>query len=260
MKVDLRFVTGRSLPLTIPAPTQDSLRAEVSRSTGLPTDSFDLYAVGGSCNDNLVVHCVPRLRAGKGGFGSMLRSLGKKQAPRTTNFDACRDLTGRRIRHVNQEKQLAGWTPGHTKDPKLVAFDLTKKDLIAVEKKIKAEDELLRAKAKQVTKAELKQRELEAKMSTFTAETAKARQAAQEAVQVAIKNLKKPEKAEESSADEGAQPEASLASSSAVGSVPGKALPPKQSVVRPSDAMGPPAKRRRLPGMLASLSASECSE
>jgi hypothetical protein len=41
----------------------------------------------------------------KGGFGSLLRSFGK-QINKSTNKDACRDLTGRRIKHVNQEKKL----------------------------------------------------------------------------------------------------------------------------------------------------------
>ncbi|RKP35246.1 telomere stability and silencing-domain-containing protein, partial [Dimargaris cristalligena] len=38
------------------------------------------------------------LRGGKGGFGSMLRAQGGKMAThKTTNFDACRDLSGRRL-------------------------------------------------------------------------------------------------------------------------------------------------------------------
>jgi len=44
----------------------------------------------------------------KGGFGSLL----KGQPPvkkRTNNFDSCRDLSGRRLRHVNQEKLLNDW-------------------------------------------------------------------------------------------------------------------------------------------------------
>ena len=41
----------------------------------------------------------------QGGFGSLLRAFGK-QITMSTNKEACRDLTGRRIRHVNNEKKL----------------------------------------------------------------------------------------------------------------------------------------------------------
>ena len=44
-----------------------------------------------------------RLCGGKGGFGSMLRALGA-QIEKTTNHEAMRDLSGRRVRDVNNEK------------------------------------------------------------------------------------------------------------------------------------------------------------
>lgn len=46
-----------------------------------------------------------RLRGGKGGFGSMLRAIGA-QIQKTTNREACRDLSGRRLRDVNEEKRI----------------------------------------------------------------------------------------------------------------------------------------------------------
>ncbi|KAI9275743.1 Sde2 N-terminal domain-containing protein [Phascolomyces articulosus] len=47
-----------------------------------------------------------RLLGGKGGFGSMLRAQGgRMNAQKTTNFEACRDLQGRRIRTVNEAKK-----------------------------------------------------------------------------------------------------------------------------------------------------------
>ncbi|KAI9491771.1 Sde2 N-terminal domain-containing protein [Zychaea mexicana] len=47
-----------------------------------------------------------RLLGGKGGFGSMLRAQGgRMNAQKTTNFEACRDLQGRRIRTVNDSKK-----------------------------------------------------------------------------------------------------------------------------------------------------------
>ena len=42
------------------------------------------------------------IKGGKGGFGSLLRSMNPKKQP-TDNFDACRDLSGRRIRTVQNE-------------------------------------------------------------------------------------------------------------------------------------------------------------
>merc|ERR550517_2295147 len=48
-----------------------------------------------------VVPCNPP-PGGKGGFGSMLRSIGA-QIERTTNHEAMRDLSGRRQKDVNNE-------------------------------------------------------------------------------------------------------------------------------------------------------------
>ena len=39
------------------------------------------------------------------GFGSMLRSIGA-QIEKTTNREACRDLSGRRMRDINNEKKF----------------------------------------------------------------------------------------------------------------------------------------------------------
>nr|CAG4642264.1 EOG090X0OE5 [Eurycercus lamellatus] len=48
------------------------------------------------------------LAGGKGGFGSMLRAIGA-QIEKTTNREACRDLSGRRLRDINEEKRLKDW-------------------------------------------------------------------------------------------------------------------------------------------------------
>ncbi|RWS14370.1 hypothetical protein B4U79_06244 [Dinothrombium tinctorium] len=45
---------------------------------------------------------------GKGGFGSMLRAIGA-QIEKTTNKEACRDLSGRRLRDINAEKRIKEW-------------------------------------------------------------------------------------------------------------------------------------------------------
>ena len=48
-----------------------------------------------------------RLVGGKGGFGSNLRAAGKKT--QIDNFDSCRDLQGRRIRHNTAAQKLEEW-------------------------------------------------------------------------------------------------------------------------------------------------------
>ena len=56
---------------------------------------------------------LARVVGGKGGFGAMLRSArGGLDSKKTTNFDAMRDLSGRRMRHVNNEKKVAEWVAG----------------------------------------------------------------------------------------------------------------------------------------------------
>lgn len=51
-----------------------------------------------------------RLLGGKGGFGAMLRTLAKQAGKKATrDFGACRDLHGRRLRHVNDEIRLRKW-------------------------------------------------------------------------------------------------------------------------------------------------------
>ncbi|KAK7127016.1 hypothetical protein R3I94_018258 [Phoxinus phoxinus] len=72
------------------------------KSNGRVSDSEDPLQSG------VVYRLEPRLRGGKGGFGSMLRALGA-QIEKTTNREACRDLSGRRLRDVNHEKEMAEW-------------------------------------------------------------------------------------------------------------------------------------------------------
>ncbi|XP_038946483.1 UBL fusion protein SDE2 isoform X1 [Rattus norvegicus] len=69
-----------------------------------------LVAAGDKVCHGAVYSLEPRLRGGKGGFGSMLRALGA-QIEKTTNREACRDLSGRRLRDVNHEKAIPGQAP-----------------------------------------------------------------------------------------------------------------------------------------------------
>ena len=59
-------------------------------------------------NNDLHLSLILPLPGGKGGFGSMLKAIGA-QIEKTTNKDACRDLSGRRLRDVNAEKRIKNW-------------------------------------------------------------------------------------------------------------------------------------------------------
>ena len=63
------------------------------------------------------VLCVTLLlRGGKGGFGTALRAKAKKKGKHElTDFGACRDLSGRRLRHVNDEQILQKWSRSQEK-------------------------------------------------------------------------------------------------------------------------------------------------
>lgn len=58
--------------------------------------------------NNSSITLLMRLCGGKGGFGALLRGQGR-DGKITDNFDAMRDLSGRRIRHVEAEKKLQEW-------------------------------------------------------------------------------------------------------------------------------------------------------
>ncbi|XP_066552983.1 splicing regulator SDE2 [Amia ocellicauda] len=85
-----------------------------SEKKGIPVTDFYVKSNGRLAGQDeglqagVVYRLEPRLCGGKGGFGSMLRALGA-QIEKTTNREACRDLSGRRLRDVNHEKEMADW-------------------------------------------------------------------------------------------------------------------------------------------------------
>ena len=53
---------------------------------------------------------IPSILGGKGGFGTLLKGQSRQAGAKlTTDFGACRDLQGRRLRHVNDEIKLRKW-------------------------------------------------------------------------------------------------------------------------------------------------------
>lgn len=68
-------------------------------------DSAPIFSPNDTCGP-IVYNLSVRMFGGKGGFGSMLRAQGgRMNAQKTTNFDACRDLQGRRVKTVNDAKK-----------------------------------------------------------------------------------------------------------------------------------------------------------
>lgn len=86
-----------------------SIKQYVGIKTGMLQTDFYLLLNGKILNQNIVkncnIHIMPRILGGKGGFGSMLRAIGA-QIEKTTNREACRDLSGRRLRDINEEKRV----------------------------------------------------------------------------------------------------------------------------------------------------------
>lgn len=86
-----------------------SIKQFASTVTGMLQSDFYLLLNGKILNENTdqngLVHIIPRMVGGKGGFGSMLRAIGA-QIEKTTNREACRDLSGRRLRDINEEKRV----------------------------------------------------------------------------------------------------------------------------------------------------------
>ncbi|XP_061396008.1 splicing regulator SDE2 [Musca vetustissima] len=101
-----------SKSVAIPEQNYDDLVGYVIQETNLTPDSFYLEQNGKRLQSNpshdAPVYLRLRLLGGKGGFGSMLRAIGA-QIEKTTNREACRDLSGRRLRDINEEKRLKAW-------------------------------------------------------------------------------------------------------------------------------------------------------
>eukprot|EP00930_Biecheleria_cincta_P028603 TRINITY_DN19967_c0_g1_i1.p1 TRINITY_DN19967_c0_g1~~TRINITY_DN19967_c0_g1_i1.p1 ORF type:complete len:349 (-),score=105.49 TRINITY_DN19967_c0_g1_i1:58-1035(-) len=65
-----------------------------------------------------MVRVLFRLLGGKGGFGSLLKN--QKGGKKTTNFDAMRDLNGRRIRHVKAVERIKDWLEQKKREDEIV--------------------------------------------------------------------------------------------------------------------------------------------
>lgn len=96
---------------------QDKRLIELYTKYGMKSNHFYLLHNGKKVTDECIfdasasdipIRVVMCVLGGKGGFGSMLRAIGAA-IEKTTNREACRDLSGRRLRDINEEKRLKEW-------------------------------------------------------------------------------------------------------------------------------------------------------
>ncbi|XP_071716937.1 uncharacterized protein [Rutidosis leptorrhynchoides] len=137
-QVIAKLLDGKSKTLNFNTPIIpiSSIKSRIQTLTSIPIHHQLLISNGKTLFDDAVfhhrsstVHLLLRLRGGKGGFGSLLRGAATKAGQKkTNNFDACRDMSGRRLRHVNAEKKMEEWL-AEEKERKLekVADDYIKK-------------------------------------------------------------------------------------------------------------------------------------
>ncbi|KAH8118125.1 telomere stability and silencing-domain-containing protein [Phellopilus nigrolimitatus] len=75
-----------------------------------PTASLNGDEMNALSNKLVSLRLAPRLRGGKGGFGSQLRAAGgRMSSQKTSNNDSCRDLNGRRLSTIKEAKALASY-------------------------------------------------------------------------------------------------------------------------------------------------------
>lgn len=99
-----------------PCISANCVAAALSSAISLPRSCFVLISRGHVVSDDdliaergdesafMEMRICRALPGGKGGFGANLR--GGNAANKTTNFGACRDLSGRRLRDVREERAL----------------------------------------------------------------------------------------------------------------------------------------------------------
>lgn len=124
-----------------------SVSALVCARTGIPSHSVRLVTGTAEVRPDSLLNSdggffpsctlLLRLPGGKGGFGSLLRGAATKAGQKkTSNFDACRDMSGRRLRHVNAEKKLKEWKA----DAEERALEKTAEEYLKKATKAKEED------------------------------------------------------------------------------------------------------------------------
>ena len=121
MQIFLKTIHGNTITLQIDSTTKNTIKHVkeiIQEKEGIPPAEQRLLYIGKQLEDNrtldtydiqseATLQLALRLCGGKGGFGSLLKQQGRKAGKKKiTDFGACRDLNGRRLRHVNDEIRL----------------------------------------------------------------------------------------------------------------------------------------------------------
>lgn len=107
----LQIYINKTNKIEVPFQNTAGIIRHITKATGLVPSDFYLEQNGKLCGQlvqSYPVYLRLCILGGKGGFGSMLRAIGA-QIEKTTNREACRDLSGRRLRDINEEKRLKAW-------------------------------------------------------------------------------------------------------------------------------------------------------
>ena len=112
----VRLLDGHTACIALPSASLYDLHAYIERCYGIPASLQRLVSDGRVLQAGAVdspftpVTLLLSLPGGKGGFGSLLRATtARVGVKRTSDFSAMRDLHGRRMRHVEQDRQLQRW-------------------------------------------------------------------------------------------------------------------------------------------------------
>ncbi|TYG89799.1 hypothetical protein ES288_A12G129500v1 [Gossypium darwinii] len=118
LQLFVKLVNGQTLSLQFSSPQVQvgSVKRQIQEITKIPINFQRLIRGHQLKDDSVISHPDATLNlsfsllGGKGGFGSLLRGAATKAGQKKTiNFEACRDMSGRRLRHVNAEKRLEAW-------------------------------------------------------------------------------------------------------------------------------------------------------
>ncbi|KAH7864358.1 hypothetical protein Vadar_028712 [Vaccinium darrowii] len=188
-QIFVKLLDGKHRALNFPIPSIPllSIKNQIRQITGVPIDHQRLLTgtkqlddsssifVNPSNGPHPTLHLLLRLCGGKGGFGSLLRGAATKAGQKkTNNFDACRDMSGRRLRHVNAEKKLEEWKAE------------------AEERRLeKVAEEFIKKKAKAAGKKAGAVGEAEKYVEKYKEVSEKCREEVEKAVREAVRDLKR---------------------------------------------------------------------
>lgn len=134
MQVVVQLFDAETLCFRCDAVRGQEVKEALSERHCISMDALTLSLDGMVINNNdaipdefgIVLRGSLSIDGGKGGYGAMLKAMAKQSgSKKTTDFGACRDLSGRRLRHVNDEIVLQKWKEAREKGEKLDTEEIT---------------------------------------------------------------------------------------------------------------------------------------